>query len=274
MLSTSVVDAYFARIGYDGPRDPVAATLDGIAGAHVATIPFENLDVLLGLPIVLDLEAVVAKLVHGGRGGYCFEQNGLLLAVLETLGFRVTPISARVRLQRPREFTPPRTHVFVRVALPDGVRVVDVGVGGLSPTSSLRLVDGVPLRTPHETRRFVTEGGRTFHQALLGDTWVDVCEFTGEEMPPIDREVGNWFTSTHPASHFRSRLVVARAGPDGTRLSILNRELTLRGADGVADTRLLDHPDALLDALRTHFGLGFPDGTRFACPGLDWPDAS
>lgn len=271
MLSPTDLDAYFARIRYDGPRDPVLSTLDGIVAAHVGAIPFENLDVLLGQPIRLDLDAVLTKLVHARRGGYCFEQNSLLLSVLATLGFRVTPQSARVRLQRPRDFTPPRTHLFVRVHLPDGDRMVDVGTGGLSLTASLRWVPDLVQPTPHETRRIVFEDGLFFHQALLGDTWIDVYEFTGEEMPPVDREVANWYTSTHPGSHFLSRLTVARAGPDGTRLSILNRELTLRGADGIGDTRLLETPEALVAALEEHFGLVFPAGTRFACAALDWP---
>lgn len=269
-LSDAALDAYLARIGYAGPRDATLATLNGIARSHVQTIPFENLDVLLGRPIVLDVDAVVHKLVHDHRGGYCFEHNGLLLAVLDAMGFAVRPISARVRLQRPRDFTPPRTHMFVRVELPEGSYLADVGVGALSPTAALRLAQDEAQPTPHETRRLIVEEGRWFHQALLGDTWSDVCEFTLEEMPPIDREVANWFTSAHPASHFKSRLVVARAAPDGVRHTILNREYTVRGADGRSETTPIASPDALLALLDERFELRFAAGTRFACPGLDF----
>src|SRR4051812_14228187 len=105
------LDAYCARIGYDGPRTPTLSTLHAITAAHTRSIPFENLDVLLGCGIDIAPAAIFDKLVARRRGGYCFEQNGLLLAVLEALGFQVAPISARVRWQRPRDFTPPRTHV-------------------------------------------------------------------------------------------------------------------------------------------------------------------
>lgn len=71
------LDAYFARIGYRGPREPTRATLNAIVFAHVGTIPFENLDVLLGRPIELEPEALMDKLVHARRGGYCFEQNSI-----------------------------------------------------------------------------------------------------------------------------------------------------------------------------------------------------
>jgi N-hydroxyarylamine O-acetyltransferase len=264
------LDAYFARIGYAGPRAPTRQTLDAIASAHVQSIPFENLDVLMGRAIELDPAALERKLVHARRGGYCFEQNALLLHVLGDLGFDVRPLSARVRYQRPRDFTPARTHLFVRVEL-DESWLVDVGVGAMSVTSALRLADEGPQETPHETRRLLRENRRIYHQVLLGEEWHDVSEFTLEEMPPIDREVANWYTSAHPGSHFKNRLLVARGLPDGGRVGLLNRELTVRGRDGRAERRVIASPDELLEMLEQHFGLRFEPGTRFTCDALDWP---
>ena len=262
--------AYFARIGYHGSPDATLANLHAIALAHVQSIPFENLDVLLGRAIDLAPEAVDRKLIAERRGGYCFEQNTLLLRVLQTMGYSATPLSARVRYQRPRDFTPARTHVFVRVALPEGTFFADVGVGAMSPTAALEFTTDREQGTPHEPRRFVFEDGRYFHQVRFGDEWHDVCEFTLEEMPTIDREVGNWFTSAHPQSHFKNRLLVARAGAEGSRVSILNRELTFRDRSGTKTTRALESPADLLGALSEHFGLEFPKDTEFPCPGLDW----
>jgi N-hydroxyarylamine O-acetyltransferase len=139
-----------------------------------------------------------------------------------------------------------------------------VGVGGLSPTSAIRLEEsGRVQTTPHEPRRIVREDGRLFHQVLLGDQWSDLYEFTLEEMPLIDRELGNWYTSAHPQSHFRDRLIVARAAPQGIRLTLQNDEFNIRARDGKAETRKLNSPDELLEVLETHFGLRFPAGTRF-----------
>jgi N-hydroxyarylamine O-acetyltransferase len=204
------------------------------------------------------------------RGGYCFEQNGLLLAVLEALGFQAAPISARVRWQRPRDFTPPRTHVFLRVELDGASWLTDVGLGNMSLTAALRLEADTEQATPHEPRRLIREGARWFHQARLGDVWHDVCEFTLEEMPVIDRVLGNWYTSTHPQSHFKSRLWVARAGDDGERRSLLNREFTLRSRQGEATSRTIGSPAELLGVLAAEFGIVLPPGTVFDCPGLDW----
>jgi N-hydroxyarylamine O-acetyltransferase len=265
------LDAYFARIGYAGSRAPTLATLHALTAAHAQAIPFENLDVLLGRRISLDAEAIFDKLVRRERGGYCFEQNGLLFQVLETMGFRVAPRGARVRIDRPRSETPPRTHMFLQVELGGARWLTDVGVGGLSLTSAIRLDGEGEQETPHEPRRIIREDGRWFHQARLGTTWSDVYEFTYEEMPPIDREVANWFTSAHPGSHFKNRLVVARALPDGGRLTLVNGELKVRGRDGRAEVRPVGSAEALLAVLEAEFGLRFPAETRFGPPGSPWP---
>jgi len=262
---------YFQRIGHRGPYQPNLALLSALTDAHTRSIPFENLDVLLGRPISLEPDALFQKLVVDRRGGYCFEQNGLFLEVLRELGFQVAPISARVRLQRPRDFTPPRTHVFLRVELDGESWLTDVGVGALSLTSPLRLATPSEQATLHEPRRILQEGGRLYHQVRFGAEWQDVCEFTLEEMPAIDRELANWYTSAHPNSHFKNRLVVARAVPEGQRLSILNDQFTLRERHGIATTRPIASAPELLGVLERQFGLCFPAGTRFGQSGGPWP---
>ena len=104
------LDAYFARIGYDGPREPTLSVLGAIHARHPATIPFENLDPLLGPGVSLDLAAIQSKLVGARRGGYCFEHNALLQAVLEALGFKVTSLVARVVWMAPPGHPRPERH--------------------------------------------------------------------------------------------------------------------------------------------------------------------
>ncbi len=267
------LDAYFARIGLKTvPSGPTLATLNALLLAHVATIPFENLDVLLDRPINLALPALEHKLVHSRRGGYCFEQNSFFLAVLTQLGFEAYPLSARVRYQRPPDVIPPRTHVFLRVELSGESYLADVGVGGISPSCALRLNTQDEQATPHGPHRIARAGERNLHQVRFPDGYHDVYEFTGELMPDIDREVGNWYTSTHPASVFKQRLMVARALPDGGRLTLVNRELSARAGSGVATTRVLRSERELLDVLHAGFGLNFPNDTHFTCPGLDFPN--
>jgi N-hydroxyarylamine O-acetyltransferase len=265
------LDAYFERIGYTGSREPTVPVLHAITDAHTQSIPFENLDVLLGKSIDIEINAIFRKLVQDRRGGYCFEQNSLLLYVLGAIGFKVSPLSARVRLQRPRDYIPPRTHLFLRIEIDGESWLTDVGVGAASLTSAIRLHAEGEQSTPHEPRRIIREGASWFHQILYADQWHDVCEFTLEEMPPIDRELGNWFTSAHPQSHFKSRLMVARALPDGKRLTVLNHDFNIRQRDGDVEKRHIASTEELLEVLREYFGLQFPSGTRFGPPDSPWP---
>src|SRR5262245_46685487 len=133
------LDAYLRRIGYRGPRAASPEALAALHEAHVAAVPFENLDILLGRTISLDLDALEAKIVSGRRGGYCFEQNTLFRAVLERLGFRVTSLAARVR---GGDVLRPRTHMLLRVDLDEGPWLADVGFGGDGLVHPLPLAAG------------------------------------------------------------------------------------------------------------------------------------
>ena len=172
--------------------------------------------------------------------------------------------------------TPPRTHLFLRVEIDRVPWLADVGVGNLSPTGPFRfdLLD-VEQATPHEPRRIVVEKShpslRYFHQTRLGDDWVDVLEFTLEQMPVIDREVGNCWTSMHPKSKFRLNLITSLAHPDGTRVSLHNREFIHRHGGEILERIEIAGPDQLLSILDERFGLCFPAGTRFGPPGMAWP---
>src|SRR5579862_105740 len=104
--------AYFGRIGFSGPARP-APTLDTLRALHLLhpqAIPFENLDVLIGRPVLLDLESIQRKLIANRRGGYCYEHNLLFRSVLEALGFRVRGFAGRVLWGREAPDMPARTH--------------------------------------------------------------------------------------------------------------------------------------------------------------------
>lgn len=262
--------AYLARIGYAGPQVPTRETLAGVLRAHVQAIPFENLDVLLGRPIRTDPDSLMRKLVHDRRGGYCFEQNQLLLLALRALGFTAEPLIARVRWLVPADTVTGLTHQVVRVRLDGRDWLADAGMGSVSLTAPLALTPGLEQDTPHDRRRLVERDGHLVQQVLLAGAWQDVHLFRPEPAAPVDLEMGNWYSHTHPQAHFRNNLLVARATADGRR-TIFNRELTLRHRDGTADKRELASPAELLAVLAEHFDLRFPPGTLFTAPNLVWP---
>lgn len=129
------LDRYLTRIGVPAPAAPDLPALQAVITGHTRSIAFENLDPLTGVEPALDSDGLAAKLVDGGRGGWCFEQNGLLRNALTELGYQVTGLAARVRYRRPPEAPPQaRGHMLLRVdGLPDGPHLVDVGFGGARP---------------------------------------------------------------------------------------------------------------------------------------------
>lgn len=266
------LDAYLARIEYGGTLAPTVETLNAICLAHVTSIPFSNVDILMGRPVRLDARSLQRKIVVEGRGGYCYEQAGLVQRVLRRLGFEVAAIAARVRLEAPRPAIPPITHMALKVEVGGWSHLVDVGFGSLSLGAALRLAPDVEQATPQEPRRFLVEGARWFNQAFVGGEWREAHEFTLDEYHAADQEVANWWTSAHPTSRFVRRLSVARARPDGGRNTILDRRFTVRGADGVAVHHEIASSAELLGILDTHFGLRHPNGTHIDIPDAPWPD--
>lgn len=276
------VDAYLRRIQYTGSVRPNLENLNALVHAHVERIPFENVDVFLGQPLDVAPMAIRRKILEQGRGGYCFEQNGLFAEVLENLGFDIIRLGARVRIDRPRTAEAPQTHLFLQVNLDDCSYLADVGVGGLSPTCALRLELASEQTTPHEPRRLVAEGdwdgferrapgARLFHQAFYAGQWRDICEFTLEPITQIDCEIANWFTSAHPQSHFRSRLLVARTSGQ-ERVTLLNRELKWRSAQGKATTQTLTSGEQVIAALRDTFGISLPQTSAANLHERLWAD--
>lgn len=267
---TPDLTAYFARIGYHGAQEPTLAVLTAIHQRHARSIPFENLDVLLGRGIRIEPEAIEQKLVRDRRGGYCFEQNALLRDVLTALGFRVTPLIARVRWQIPADVPTALTHMFLRVDLAEGPYLADVGFGSRSLYSPLALKYDCEQSGSFEPRRLIQRDGLVVHQSPHDGAWSDVYQFHLDPAPQIDFEIGNWFTSTHPQSRFKQNLTVARAGDD-CRHVLLNTEWITRHSDGRVEKRTLRSPEELLTVLADTFGLHLPAGTRFSAPGLIWP---
>jgi N-hydroxyarylamine O-acetyltransferase len=249
------LDAYCRRIGYSGPRTATTETLQGITSCHAASIPFENLDVLVGRAIDLSPRAIEEKIVHRGRGGYCFETNQLLLLALRAIGFSVLTLSARVRWMLSRDFIPPRTHMFLKLDLGGEPWLADCGVGGVSLTGAIRFQDGLEQQTSHDRRRVIFETDRKlwFHQVRFDDAWWDVSEFTGEEMPAIDRSIANWWTSTSPDSKFKRNLILSRSGLDGTRRTLLNREMTIRRPGIPATKHSIESQQELVDVMTQEF---------------------
>src|SRR6266478_9803210 len=148
------IKAYLQRINYTGSLDPSAETLRGLQLAHQRTVPFENLSIHAGELIVLDDQALFEKIVERGRGGFCYELNGLFAALLRALGFEVAMLSAQVA-NAEGIFGPDFDHMTLMVA-PADRWLVDVGFGD-SFLEPLRL-DEESTQGGNHTYRIEREG--------------------------------------------------------------------------------------------------------------------
>lgn len=261
------LDAYLSRIGYSGPTKPDLVSLSGLLAAHMNAIPFENIDVLLGRPIRLDLDGVQKKIVTDRRGGYCFEQTTLFLAVLGALGFDVSARTARVILILKPDAAP-RTHMYLTIRLPEGEFVADPGLGGMGCRAPVAL-DGTPAREGDELWSIRTEDRRRVLQMESPERRLDAWIAGFDEDNWIDFEVANHWCSTHPASPFVNRLML-RAMIPGGRLTVMNRDATIR-ANGATERFELADRAALRRLLRDTCGFDCPEIETISIPSApDW----
>jgi N-hydroxyarylamine O-acetyltransferase len=253
------LDAYRARIGFEAPLEPSLPCLVGLHEAHATHVPFENLDILLGRPIRLDLESLQTKLVGDRRGGYCFEHNTLFAAVLQHVGFTVTPLAARVRLGATR--IAPRTHMVLHVDLDEAPYLADVGFGGECLLGPLGLIPGVETDQYDRVFRLTEDAGLWVLQLRRGGSWDDLYAFTLEPQFTVDFEVANHYTSTHPSSIFVQHPYVQLTTPQAS-YRLFDRKLSIRRGNDVS-SRELDGAEETLTVLRETFRLEFAAGTRF-----------
>jgi N-hydroxyarylamine O-acetyltransferase len=230
---------YLARIGYAGPVAPTFAVLAAVQAAHIAAIPFEAIDALTGAGIDIGAAAIDAKLIGQRRGGYCFEQNALFLRALLAIGFEAEGLLGRVRWMLPDDAPPtPRTHMVVRVRLDGRPWLADVGFGAAVPPAPLAMDSEEPQPTRHESYRVVRHGDVWQVAALIEGEWRTLYRLDPASPPAIDYEIGNWYTSAHPDSHFRHQLIAARTTADA-RYGLRDNRLTTRLVDGRIDRRYL-----------------------------------
>jgi arylamine N-acetyltransferase len=257
---STLLDAYFTRIGLTMPVESTLDALRDIVAGHNRSIPFENLDPVTGIPVVdLSAEALADKLLGRRRGGYCYEQNGLLGYVLDDLGFGVQRLVGRVIWMQDDDTLPAQTHQVLSVTLPDGdgPYLVDVGFGGQTLSSPIRLAPGQVQQTRHEPYRLLDHPEGFELQARVGGVWESLYLLDPIPRPRIDLEVGSWYVSTYPESVFVRGLTAALV-TDDARWNLRGRRLAVHRAGGSEKTRLGSAAD-VLEVLEGRFGINLAD---------------
>ncbi|WP_297102898.1 arylamine N-acetyltransferase [uncultured Devosia sp.] len=252
---------YFERIGFAGSIAPTLMTLDLLHALHPATIPFENLNPLLGEPVRLDQPSLEKKLLTDKRGGYCFEHNLLFMRMLQDLDFIVRPLLARVVWTNPDAASLPPSHMLLLVEVNGQNHIADVGFGGLTLTTPLRLRADSAQTTPHETFRLTGGEPDWTLEVKLAEDWRPVYVFTLDEVSEDSIAAINHRIATDPASPFTHELRVALA-PSGKRLKLQNTKFTRQPTDGEADYRELTSAEDIKQVLTEDFGIVLPQHDR------------
>lgn len=243
--------AYLARLGYDGPLAPTADTLRRLQVAHLMAVPFENLSIHEGEPIVLEDEALFDKIVVRRRGGFCYELNGLFAWLLRALGFEVTRLAAEVFNAR-GEWGRPFDHMTLQVALEEPW-LVDVGFGD-SFLEPLRLEPGREQAQGSRAFRLDPVAGRLILQRREGGSaWTPQYRFDLRAFDYADYAATCRYHETSPDSHFTRNRICTLATADG-RITLSGLRMIV-SAGGVRRETELAGRQGYLDALRESFGI-------------------
>lgn len=258
-LTGAQLDAYLAFIGVDRPAAPTLDALTMLQLAHLRAIPFENLNAVLGLPVSLAPDDLVAKLLSGTRGGYCFEHNMLFAGVLGALGYPVELLSARALIGLEPGQPRPRTHLAlsVRAAGETEPRLVDVGFGRTTLNGPLRFAFDVEQPLGGDRYRLTDWDGEWAIESArwLDGEWRALYLIDPRPVYPIDVEMANHFVATHRDSHMTQNVILLRASDGGKRAFTMG-ELTV-DEDGRREHRAV--AGAEFDAvLRDEFGITPP----------------
>jgi N-hydroxyarylamine O-acetyltransferase len=245
--------AYLARIGHAGPVAPTHDALAAIMRAHVESIPFENLDVQLGRPTAGDLPAIFAKLVERRRGGWCYEQNGLLGWALETIGFTVTRVAGGV-MRAAAGDSVLGNHLALVVTL-DEPWLVDAGFGG-SLAEPIALAPAAHRHAPYDlSLARIEDDYWRYEEWIRGRPFSFDFRFAPADPALLARQQAS--LQTDPQSPFVLNLVAQRRAGD-SHASLRGRVLTLSRGESYEEF-LVEDAETLIETLSTRFGLDVPE---------------
>lgn len=230
--------AYLARIGLD------SVTSDGVGLARLQTaqikaLPFENFDPLLGITPALGLPDVFAKIIIGGRGGYCFELNALFGEAVRAAGFSATRILGRVRMGAPSGG--PRAHLALAVDVEGLTLLADAGFGGPGPMIPIDLASRDEQMAPNGVfqLRDDLETGETVLERKTEDGWLTLYGFDRMHVLDADIAGANHLCATWDQFPFVAHAMLSAWDGD-TRVSLMDRAMTIDGPDGVERSELAD----------------------------------
>ncbi len=247
------IEAYLDRIGYKGPLDGSLDMLTALQERHLHTVPYENLDIIDGVPLSLEPNDLYHKIVVRKRGGYCFELNALFGWLLSSLHFEVTNLFARFWRDE-TELPPKRRHHVLKVTIQNVSYLVDVGVGGIVPRKPIKLEEGYEELQEDELYKIDKDDyfGWLLCEQKRGD-WSRIYSFTDEPQLPKDYAMASYWCE-HASDSIFTKLQIAAIRTKEGRYSLADREFRIFTADGV-ETFTPATDEEFHQALKFYFGI-------------------
>ena len=263
ILNLEQLGQYFSRLGLPAPKTRPECNYDLLCQlqyAHVTKIPYENLDIVAGNPLPMTVEGQYDKMAARHRGGYCFELNGLLAALLAACGCKVTTYMGR--FLRGETEIPMRRHRVVRAECKDGTIISDVGIGQSAPRHPLRLKEGLVQEQFGESYKIQREPflGWVIYDLHKGQ-WRRFYSFTEEEQLDIDFVMPSFYCEKSPDSIFNKALMVAIKTRDGRKTIDGNKFRIFRPGD--VNETVIESSSQLAGILADHFYVSSPDPDEY-----------
>ncbi len=240
------LQAYFDRIGYDGTPAADLATLRALMRAQLRRVPFENSEVQAGRIPSLEPADIYDKIVVDGRGGYCYEVNGLFAMALEALGFAWYFVGARPMFYPMRR---PKTHMVVAVSLGDAVYLCDTGFGGYGLRAPFPIGDGNTVEEDGEQFRLRLQESEYVLESWVSDAWAPQYGFALTPQEWIEFSLANYFNATHPDTIFTQKKLAVLQTPTGRKILMDDRLKIVE--QGKAREIQMNYAEAV----REHFGM-------------------
>lgn len=258
LFTDGQINQYLDQINYYGPTEPSLENLTIIQRQHLLHIPYENLDLMNGVPLNLDAGALFQKIILNQRGGYCFELQGLFYYLLKSLGYLVTQYAGRF-MDEPGDIQMRRHRILV-VELEDKRYVCDAGVRSESPRCPLELTEGLVQTDGISEYRYQKDPffGWVLMQREAGKDWKHMLGFTKEVQIDVDFIMPSFYCEKHPDSTFNKFMKVSIFTPDSDLTIVGNTFKVYRGGKVVERHELQTNEDAV-KLLKDTFGIQVPD---------------
>lgn len=287
---------YLEQLGFTKPEinkpiTPDLETLQRLQMAHLTQHPFQSVTTVLNRPVDLEAASIYNKVIERRLGGYCYELNGLFLALLHHLGYEARIITGIVIIDNQLEPRNARTHMAIMVTIEQQNYLVDVGFGGLVPTAPLLFAHNQQTKdqslqnnkaaqiqtTPHGRYKIIRDDSFNNqnerpilpHAEVNYERYILCCEvksawqmlYVFDLLPQakIDMIVGNWYISSYPKSPFKDKIMVSRAEKDGIKHTLFNNKYHKHELGKPSQTKILSSVDELLSQLKEVFFMNLKD---------------